>query len=226
MTNFDALQRGAEIVPKVTGAISIVASTFVARHITTTKQWREISLTNMMIFWISLVDIIASFFVYFMSSWMAPPSHADWLIYAAGTTATCTAQGFFVVFSFAYFSTAYTQLAVLYWLIVRYGWTKKKMEKKGVRFTFLLPQLLVALCFSVPPLFFQMYNPDIYTCFLNVYPFDCNDVDIPCTRGSNHGSAHGSQVSRMVLFGYMLVGKVTSAKVKGGSMDESRQVNA
>ena len=162
MANTEALQRGAEILPKVTGAISIVASTFVARHITTTKQWREISLTNMMIFWISVVDIIASFFVYFMSSWMAPPSHADWLIYAAGTTATCTAQGFFVVFSFAYFSTAYTQLSVLYWLIVRYGWTKKNLEKKRIRLSFLLPPLLVALCFSVPPLFSQMYNPLLF----------------------------------------------------------------
>src|SRR6056300_987905 len=107
MANIWALERGVEIVPKVTGAISIVASTFVARHITTTKQWREISLTNMMMFYISVVDIIASFFVYFMSSWMAPPSNLPH-IYAAGTTATCTAQGFIAVFSFAYFSTAYT----------------------------------------------------------------------------------------------------------------------
>src|SRR5210317_858315 len=156
MANIWALERGVEIVPKVTGAISIVASTFVARHITTTKQWREISLTNMMMFYISVVDIITSFFVYFMSSWMAPPPTS---IYAAGTTATCTAQGFFWTFSLAYFSTAYTQLAVLYWLIVRHGWTKKQMEKKRIRLSFLLPPLLVALCFSVPPLFFQMYNP-------------------------------------------------------------------
>ncbi len=124
------------------------------------------------------------------------------LIYAAGTTATCTAQGFFAVFSLAYFSTAYTQLAILYWLIVRHGWTKKQMEKKGIRLSFLLPPLLVALCFSVPPLFLQMYNPYNYTCFIMSSPYSCNDADIPCTRGSYHGT----QVSRTVLYGYLLFG--------------------
>jgi Na+-transporting methylmalonyl-CoA/oxaloacetate decarboxylase gamma subunit len=199
MANIWALERGVEIVPKFTGAVSIVASTFVARHITTTKKWREISLTNMMMFYISVVDIITSFFVYFMSSWMAPPPTR---IYAAGTTATCTAQGFFNTFSLAYFSTAYTQLAVLYWLIVRHGWTKKQMEKKRIRLSFLLPPLLVALCFSVPPLFFQLYNPFNFICSINAFPGNCNDDDIPCTRGS----AHSRNVSMILLSGYMLLG--------------------
>ena len=203
MASTEALQRGAlEIVPKFTGAVSIIGSLFVARHITTTKQWGEIALTNLMMFYISVVDIITSFFVYFMSSWMAPPSNAHGLVYAAGTTATCTAQGFFAVFSFAYFSTAYTLLAVLYWLKVRHGWTKTKLKKKGIRLSFLLPPLFVALCFSVPPLFFQMYNPAFYTCFITAIPFGCDDNDIPCTRGS----AHGQQVSSMVFFGYLLLG--------------------
>ena len=170
-----------------------------SRHITTTKQWREILLTNMMMLFISVVDIITSFFVYFMSSWMVPPPT---LIYAAGTTATCTAQGFFNTFSLAYFSTAYTQLAVLYWLIVRHGWTKKQMEKKRIRLSFLLPPLLVALCFSVPPLFFQLYNPFNYTCFITTFPGNCNDADIPCTRGS----IRSQYVSVIMLFGYMLLG--------------------
>ena len=208
MANIWALERGVEIVSKVTGAISIVASTFVARHITTTKQWREISLTNMMMLFISVVDIITSFFVYFMSSWMAPPPTS---IYAAGTTATCTAQGFFNTFSLAYFSTAYTQLAVLYWLIVRHGWTKKQMEKKRIRLSFLLPPLLVAMCFSVPPLFFQMYNPFNFVCFINAFPYNCNDVDIPCTRGS----AHGTLVSLTVFFGYLLLGNTAAIVFMG-----------
>ena len=195
-------EEALEIVPKFTGAISIIGSLFVARHITKTKQWGEISLTNMMMFHISVVDIITSFFVSFMSSWMAPPSSAPFLMYAAGTTATCTAQGFFAVFSVAYFSTAYTLLAVLYWLIVRHGWTNTKLEKKGIRRSFLLPPLFVALCFSVPPLFFQMYNPAFYSCFITAIPHGCDDDDIPCTRGSYHGT----QVSSMVFFGYLLFG--------------------
>ncbi len=208
MTNTEALQRAVEILPKFTGSISIVASTLVARHITTTKQWREISLTNMMMFYISIVDIMASFFVYFMSTWMAPPSNLPH-IYAAGTTASCTAQGFIAVFSFVYFSTSYTLLAVLYWLIVRRGWTQKQMEKKGTRLSFLLPPLLAALGFSVPPLFFQMYNPYNFTCFITAFPYNCNGDDIPCTRGSINGSITGMVTTRLVLLFYMFLGNTT-----------------
>ena len=208
MTNTEALQRAVEILPKFTGSISIVASTLVARHIITTKQWREISLTNMMMFYISIVDIIDSFFVYFMSTWMAPPSDLP-LIYTAGTTASCTAQGFIAVFSFAYFSTSYTLLAVLYWLIVRHGWTQTQMKKKGTRLSFLLPPLLAALCFSVPPLFFQMYNPYNFTCFITAYPYNCNDVDIPCARGDINGSITGMVTTRLVLLSYVFLGNTT-----------------
>ena len=45
-----------------------------------------------------------------MTSWMVPRGDAP---FAAGNQGTCDAQGFFVTFTFIYFVTAYTELAVL-----------------------------------------------------------------------------------------------------------------
>ena len=174
----------------------MIGSTLLTRHvITAKKQWGEISLTNKILLWISIVDIIASFFVFFMSSWMVPRG-TDGVEFAAGTTATCMAQGFFDVFSIVYFATAYTELAVLYWLILHWGWTTNKMEQRRVRFSFLLPPIFVSLCFAVPPLFFDMYNPMIHNCTL-----------IAC---QNDQCAHVSKntIVQAVLYCYVLLGNI------------------
>jgi hypothetical protein len=71
-------------------------------------------------------------------------------------------------------------------LIVRRGWTKNDLKKSKIRVAFLLPPIIVALAMAVPPLFYQMYNPSYFLCYLNQYPFDCeSDPDVPCTRGAN-----------------------------------------
>ena len=83
---------------------------------------------------------------------------------------------------------------------------KEEVGEEMDSMSFLLPPLLAALCFSVPPLFLQIYNPLLFTCFLTPYRWDCNDLDIPCTRGSAHGSITGLNITRDVLYFYMLVG--------------------
>ena len=56
------------------------------------------------------MDTLGTFFSWFMTSWMVPRGDAP---FAAGNQGTCGAQGFFVTFTFIYFVTAYTELAVL-----------------------------------------------------------------------------------------------------------------
>ena len=58
------------ILPKFVAPISMIASTFLARDIV--KKWREkkiVPLTNAILLGISIVDIIGSFFSWFMTSW-------------------------------------------------------------------------------------------------------------------------------------------------------------
>jgi hypothetical protein len=206
MDDYDlAIRRSFAIIPKFGGVISIIGSTLLARHIITPKKkpWGGVPLTGRMLFWISIVDIIVSFFVYFMSTWMAPRGSLG-LPFAAGITRTCTAQGFILLFGMTYFATTYSALAVLYWLIVHRGWTKNQMEQRRIRFSFLVTPVVVALCFAVPPLFFQMYNANKSICFLKYYPPDCKEPAVECTRGT----VEGVNTARIFLYGYMLLGNI------------------
>lgn len=86
-------------------------STFLARDII--NKWHKkhvVALNNIILFGISIVDILGTFFSWFMTSWMVPRGDAP---FAAGNQGTCDAQGVFVTFTFIYFVTAYTELAVL-----------------------------------------------------------------------------------------------------------------
>ncbi|KAL7539942.1 hypothetical protein ACHAWF_006549 [Thalassiosira exigua] len=121
------------------------------------------------------------------------------LPHAAGTTATCTFQGFVVTMGMVYFATAYTQLAMLYWLITKHSWTKDYMAKAKIRAIFLLPPIVASLGFAMPGLFLESYNPGLCFCFLNEYPPNCeNDPTVECTRGAD------AFIVRDVAFAYML----------------------
>ena len=109
MVNLHAIERSWVILPKISGTLSCIGSALVGRHIAK-KGLKEASLTSHMLFCISIVDFICSFFVYFLSSWMAPRGT---LPYAAGNQATCNVQGFMFVFELAYFATAYAELAAI-----------------------------------------------------------------------------------------------------------------
>lgn len=109
MANYTAIERSLVILPKISGALSCIGSGLLARHVAK-KGLKEASLTSHMLFCISIVDFISSFFAYFLSSWMAPRGT---LPYAAGNVATCSFQGFVFVFELVYFATAYTELAAI-----------------------------------------------------------------------------------------------------------------
>jgi len=109
MVNYMALTRALVILPKISGVLSIIGSGLLARHLAK-KGLKEVSLTSHMLLHISIVDIISSFFAYFLSSWLAPKGSMP---YAAGNMATCTFQGAVFVFSLIYFATSYAELSAI-----------------------------------------------------------------------------------------------------------------
>ena len=109
MVNLHAIDRSLVILPKISGALSCMGSALLARHVAK-KGLTEASLTSHMLFCISIVDFVSSFFAYFLSSWMAPRGS---LTYSAGNVATCNFQGFVFVFQLIYFATAYAELAAI-----------------------------------------------------------------------------------------------------------------
>jgi len=108
------IETSLHILLKISGAISCISSFLLARHILK-KKWAGISLPSMMLFGISVMDVIGSFFGYVMGLWMS----GEGIYYIrsgpliAGDTQTCTAQGFILTFAFTYFLTAYAGLGAL-----------------------------------------------------------------------------------------------------------------
>lgn len=184
---YSTLEVATAIIPKVGGALSLIACSFIMRDVS--AKWREklrVSLTSILIFCISVADWLASFFSAFMSTWMAPSDALVWdgrpIYLAAGNTATCTAQGFITTLTIAASMSYYAVLMIYYWMSVHYGWSEAK--SKQYRWYFILPPAIIALGLSIPPIFFDFYNPGGYACFLSPYPIECSwKPDVECIRG-------------------------------------------
>ncbi|KAL7544556.1 hypothetical protein ACHAWF_007937 [Thalassiosira exigua] len=145
---------------------------------------------------------------------MAPAG--SWAYLAAGTLQTCNAQGFINIASRVASMSYYAALMVLCeckgyaiqlmsqscqyvfhfnlpfcyakdFLTVRFGWTESYMSKRRVRLSFVLPPIIIALGFSIPPLLLQMYNVAFhFTCTIVSYPYGCETgfaPDTKCIRG-------------------------------------------
>ena len=112
---------------------------------------------------------------------------------AAGTTGTCTAQGFFTQFSFG--SGMYNcALAVYYLLVIRHGWTEDHFRnRKWVQLLMLAGPAFYVLLTGFIGLALDLFNSAMLWCYYANYPAGCSssgcadensaDTCIPCTRG-------------------------------------------
>lgn len=152
------------------------------------------------------------------------------MVVAAGNQVTCNMQGFFVTWHFIYFVTAYTALALLYWLIVKWNLSEEMMSRLKIQLAFGLPPILISLGFSLAPLFLEMYNIGKIHCTIMPYPASCFFNDIECTRG---GNARALQLTKngyalicglaIVVFMSLLVYAVYSQEKKGDRYAVSSQ---
>ena len=114
LNRFYSMEVSWQILMKIGGVISCISSFLLAKHILK-KKLADISLTSIMLLGISIMDMIGSFFGYFMGLWMG--GEGIFVIRSgpllAGNTQTCTAQGFILHLASTYFVTAYTGLGAL-----------------------------------------------------------------------------------------------------------------
>ncbi|KAL7554980.1 hypothetical protein ACHAWF_018563 [Thalassiosira exigua] len=178
------LRRSIAIIPKVGGVLSIAGSSAIVRDVS--LKWREkksVPLSSLLMFCISVLDCVGSFFCAFMSTWMVPRD-SGWHLYTAGNTQTCTAQGFIWAFTSTASMNYYTLLMVLFWLIVQYGWNDSRLNKQSMRLLCVILPSIIALGMATPPLFWTMYNPGPMMCFIAPKPFDCEgNPKVECARG-------------------------------------------
>jgi len=117
-------RRVLAIVPKITGLCSMIGSLVIITDVARDPKKRSQTYTRIMMA-MSCYDFVTSC-MYALSTWPIPRGSGP--LYAAGTTGTCTAQGFFIQLSLG--APLYNlSLAVYYLLVIKHGWSDVKLAK-------------------------------------------------------------------------------------------------
>mmetsp|Transcript_24679 Transcript_24679/g.32729 ORF Transcript_24679/g.32729 Transcript_24679/m.32729 type:complete len:379 (-) Transcript_24679:29-1165(-) len=123
---------------------------------------------------LSIVDILVSFLTYFLGTWMVP-KETEWL-WAVGNTASCNAQGFFIVFGALGEGLYQMAISLNILLLINFGWKQEQFAKKVERpMHFII--ITYVLTIAIIPLVSETYNPLCGTCFLNVIWDTCSTKD-------------------------------------------------
>eukprot|EP00547_Thalassionema_nitzschioides_P011668 CAMPEP_0194262578 /NCGR_PEP_ID=MMETSP0158-20130606/46617_1 /TAXON_ID=33649 /ORGANISM="Thalassionema nitzschioides, Strain L26-B" /LENGTH=437 /DNA_ID=CAMNT_0039002737 /DNA_START=1 /DNA_END=1314 /DNA_ORIENTATION=- len=176
------------VIPIISGFISFLSSFFVLSIIW--KSGRLSSGYHLIMAFMSMSDIMASFAV----SMTTLPMPRD-VIYpfegpSYGTTRTCTAQGLVYAIGTALSLSMNVFLAVYFLLRVRFRVTEISFKRRIFPIMFLV--ILVLMVVYLPFYGLQVYNPSPYRsyCTVSDYPYGCNeDPEVECIRfGHTHNS--------------------------------------
>lgn len=116
--------RAMALAPKFTGIVSLVSSTFIIQHVLRDRRRRRLTYHRLLL-GMSVSDFFGSLCC-FLSTWPIPRGEA---CLAAGTTATCTAQGFFNQTAALTTPTYNISLAIYYLLVIVKGWKENRVFK-------------------------------------------------------------------------------------------------
>lgn len=174
-------QKVLAIVPKITGSLSLVGSLFVLQDILRDKKKRSKSIFHKIMIGLSTSDVISSV-ANVLSTWPSPSNgdHNSSVYGAVGTTATCTAQGFFNELGSLTTPLYTASLCLRYLLVVRYNWRESQLQKYEALFH-MIP-IAIGCTMSIVGLPLNLYNNVGWICWFAAYPGGCT-VDCSCTRG-------------------------------------------
>lgn len=125
-------KRALAIIPKVTGPLSLIGSCSILYDIFSSDRKKKLSRPYYRIMLgLSCADVVTSF-MFSLSTWPIPQgSEGVWG--AAGTTQTCTAQGFLL--QLMLLSPMYNfSLALYYLLLSKYHLTEEQIAKRYERY--------------------------------------------------------------------------------------------
>mmetsp|Transcript_26025 Transcript_26025/g.33160 ORF Transcript_26025/g.33160 Transcript_26025/m.33160 type:complete len:375 (-) Transcript_26025:73-1197(-) len=141
-----------------TGAfLSIVGSSLIVSDVAKkVRNGKETDPYQRIMVGLSTLDVLVSFFVLFLGTWMVP-KETGWL-WAVGNTSSCSVQGFFVVFA-GYGETCYqAAISLNILLLIVFGWKQETFSKKVEKpMHFLI--IAFVLVFAIIPLVYETYNP-------------------------------------------------------------------
>ena len=118
------------IVMKISGGLSCLGSGCIVQAVC--KKWRRrrssLDPYQRIMATMGAYDVLLSFFVFFMNTWMTPLKTGWWG--AAGNVYTCSTQVFFFNLGYIGVSASQALLSTSSLLIVVHGWTPNKFERK------------------------------------------------------------------------------------------------
>lgn len=174
--SFTPTQKTLAILPKCTGFLSLLGSLFIFQDIIIHKRPIKRVYYRIMI-GLSCSDMIASM-VNIFSTWPMPPDSGAFL--ASGTTATCTAQGFFNELGNLATPLYNASLCAYYVLVIRQSWSETRIRIRAEKFMHAVP-IVIASTISILGLVFKLYNNSGWLCWIAKYPKNCSGPT--CTRG-------------------------------------------
>ena len=174
--SFSPIKKTLAILPKCTGFLSLMGSLFIFQDVIIHKRPIDRAYYRIMI-GLSCSDMIAST-VNIFSTWPIPPDGDTFL--ASGTTATCTAQGFFNELGNLATPLYNTSLCLYYVLVIRQAWSEDRIRARAEPYMHAVP-ILIASTIAILGLPFTLYNNSGWLCWIAKYPKGCSGSD--CTRG-------------------------------------------
>ena len=169
------------LLPKFTGALSLIGSAFIFQDVVFHKKTNH-RVYHRIVLGLSCSDMVASV-VNILSTWPIPEGTPG-VMFASGTTQTCTAQGFFNELGNLATPLYNASLCLYYVLVIRNAWVEERIRTKAEPFMHALP-ITIALTIAILGLPFKLYNNSGWLCWIASYPAGCSPEDGTCTRGEH-----------------------------------------
>ena len=148
-----------QIVGKVGGALSCVGSAYILQDVLRDPNKRTKSIYHRIMLGLSVMDILSSFFAWFIGSWAMPKGSWMW---TAGNIVTCDIAGFFSGIGYIGSPLYNCSLATFYLLQLRYGWPERRM--KAIEKWMHIVPWSVSLVFVITTLATNMFGPFLGVC--------------------------------------------------------------
>ena len=117
--------RSVIFVPKATALLSIAGSAYVIQDVLRDPRKRKESTFHRLMVGVCISDIIYSFFLWFLGSWVMPKGSQ---LYAIGNNVTCQISAAFSVAANVHGPLCTCSLATYYLVQLRYNWVDRKIK--------------------------------------------------------------------------------------------------
>jgi hypothetical protein len=177
-------QASLAILPKITSFISMCGSSWIIIEVAGSHTKRY-AVYNRLLFCMSVFDFLVAL-SYFASTWPIPRGSPG-VLWALGTTQSCTTQGFFNQLGVV--PPVYNCcLSFYYMLVVKYGVSEEYMAR-NVEFWMHLGSLGLGFATATASIPLELFNNADLWCWIAPLPFDCSDSytygETNCIRGNN-----------------------------------------